>query len=105
MQAGKLRHRVQLQRRGATKNAYGEDIYTWVTYATIWSSIKPLSGKEYDNEDKINADTTHEIRIRHIKGLVASDRILFGTRVFEINSIIRVMERNAMIIFKCKEGV
>jgi head-tail adaptor len=34
MRAGRLRHRVVIQRKTVTQNAFGEEVITWTTVGT-----------------------------------------------------------------------
>ena len=74
IRAGKLRHRVNLVRKGATQNTYGEEVVTWTTDKEVWASRRALRGDEYFSARQIQSNVTHEIRIRHTT-LSASTKI------------------------------
>ena len=103
MQAGNLRHSVTLQRRSTTKGAMGGKKDSWSTLATVYAAIRPVSGREFDAAKMANSKRTHEVRIRSYSGLTTSDRILFGSRVFNIESILNVDERDREMIIRCWE--
>lgn len=105
MRAGELRHQIQIQAPSKTRNAYGEEISSWVTVATVWSKISPLQGREYYEAQKINAEATHEIKIRYRAGLRPDMRFLYGRRIFPIESIKNTDERNIELICLCTEVV
>ena len=46
MRIGTLRHRVELQEPVENQDGYGEAERTYTTYATVWASVEPLSGRE-----------------------------------------------------------
>lgn len=105
MEAGKLRHRVYLQSKSATRDSYGAEVVTWVTEKTVWAAIEPLFGREYFLAHQTQADVDYRIRIRYYDGLRPDWRILFGTRIFEIKSVINMVERDREMILMCKEYV
>jgi head-tail adaptor len=92
MEAGKLRHLVQLQANTPTQNTLGEPSDSWATIANIYAAIRPMAGQ-----------ASHQITVRNYPGLSAENRIKFGTRIFDINSVNNVDERNREMILLCSE--
>lgn len=105
MKSGELRHRINLQSKTATRDSFGAETIAWKTERTIWASIKPLSGSEYFLAQQVQADVTHQIRIRYFEGIRPDWRIVFGTRIFDIKSNINLDERNNEMILMAKEFV
>jgi len=103
MNIGKLRHRVALQSFSETVDSYGEAIATYATYATVWGSIEPLSGKELLNAQQQQAEVTIRIKIRYLSTVTEKDRVLFGDDVYEITSAINKDKRNEFLELLCKE--
>lgn len=89
MQSGKLRHRVVIQSVAQTRAADGGIIETWSDVATVHASISPKGGREFFNAAAVAADITHMIRIRNYDALTNSHRLKFGTRIFNIKSVLR----------------
>ena len=47
MKAGKLRHRVDIQKWVADRDTTtGEVAETWITNTTEWADVRPISGRE-----------------------------------------------------------
>jgi SPP1 family predicted phage head-tail adaptor len=89
MQAGKLRHRVAFISITETQDDWGHVGETGTTIlATRWTQIEPLSGRELDYWRQIHADVTHKLKIRYLAGLTPKHRATFGSRTFEILSVI-----------------
>lgn len=105
MRAGRLRHEITIQEPTATQNAVGEETLSWSDYATVRASVEPMSGREYWNSKQVQSEITHEIRIRYYPGVTSEMRVSWGNRVFEIESVINVNERNREMILMCKEAV
>ena len=106
MQAGKLRHKIELQSVDrSTLDDYGQSVDTLTTYATVWGSIAPLTGRKVEIAQQVNAEATHEVIIRYRDDVKADDYILFGSRKFAIVSNLNIDERNRTIEILCKEVV
>lgn len=105
MESGRLRHSIEIQAATKTDGAAGNPEETWATIATCRASIRPLRGREFVEQFQVNADLTHEIRIRYFDGLTSKHRILFGNRIFHLVAPpINVNERNREHILMCKES-
>ena len=105
MRAGPLRCRVTLEEPVETQGADGAMLTAWETFATTWASVEPLIGKEYFAQQREQATVSHKIRMRHIAGITHKMRIAWGTRLFEIESVLNVGERNREIVLMCSETV
>ncbi len=103
MQAGKLRHRVELHSATAEQDTYGESIDTYASYATVWASVEPLQGRELEHAQQISAETNHKVIIRYNSSVASEHRVIFGSRTLEITAIINPQERNEYQILMCKE--
>ncbi len=105
MRIGPLNKRVAIRSASTTRDDYGQPIPSWSTDATVWASVEPLSGRERVSAQQQHAETTHRIRMRYQPGTTVTTvkRLLFGTRVFEIISVINKKEKNLMLELLCKE--
>lgn len=105
MKAGGLRHKVQIQSKTEDRTATGAVTYTWTTFASPWAAIEPLYGREYFASQQVQAEVTTRIRIRYRVGVTPDMRVLWGTRVFSIKSVINLDERNREMHLMCIEEV
>lgn len=105
MRIGPLRNRVTIESYAKSRDGYGAEVETWSRFADVWASVEPLIGREYLAAKQIQAEVTHKIRMRYIEGLAPTMRIVWGTRTFEIVSIINVSERNKEIVIMATEDV
>lgn len=103
MRAGRLRHRLQLQAVTVAQDDTGHPVETYTTYATVWGSLEPLSAKEMLGANQQNAELTHKVDIRYRDHIRATDRILFGMRVFEIVAPLNWREKNARMEMMARE--
>lgn len=107
MESGKLRHKVTIQRMGTrVDDETGGGSIPWNDlYADIPASIEPLSGYELLRAESYEAGLTHRVRTRFYEGIRPSDRILYGTRVFDIKRPIDPEERHRELELMCEELV
>jgi len=58
MEAGRLRHRVTIEEKVESRDAYGGERETWVEYAEVWAEKSPLVGREYLEARQMMAEVT-----------------------------------------------
>jgi len=105
MRAGSLRKRVELQSQATTKDAIGGSVGAWSTVSTVWAGIRPLRGQERFSNNKESAEVSHEIKIRYYAGLTTAHRIKYGARLFDIQAILNIQERDADMLIMAVEQV
>ncbi len=97
MEAGKLRHKINIQTFTTAKDSYGEDIKTWVTFHKTFASVTPLRGKEYFDTQQIVPEVDNKITIRYKSGIAPTMRVVWGSRTYDIRAVINPDERNIML--------
>jgi SPP1 family predicted phage head-tail adaptor len=107
MRIGKLRHRIELQTKSEPEglDGYGEPTESWTTLKTVWASIEPASGKQLFVAQQVQAEVSHVVTIRYYDGFGPTNRVKFGTRIFSVNFVRNVDERNVYQELYCKEAV
>lgn len=105
MEAGNLRHRIELQFESKTQDSTGDPVSDgWTTFATRWAFVKPLTGREVVQAQQIHAETTHSITLRYMNGINEAHRVLYEGRDFQILSVINVEERDKELILLAVES-
>jgi SPP1 family predicted phage head-tail adaptor len=94
IRGGSLRHRITVQRNVTAGDGQGGTSSAWTAVATVWAEVAPMQGRELFAAQQVNALTSHKITMRYLAGLTAADRVLFGTRSFNIRQVINVDEVN-----------
>jgi SPP1 family predicted phage head-tail adaptor len=87
LRAGRLRHRVSIQSVGTAVDGYGDLSNSWTTDASVWAGITPVGGTENNIAGELTGVATHSIKMRYRTGVTAQNRIVFGSRTFEIESV------------------
>ena len=102
---GKYRQRIEIQSATVTANEFGEQEQSWNTDSTEWAQIEPLSGREIEYAKALVAEVTHKVSLRYRSGVTVSQRVKFGSRLFDINAAINVEELNIELQLLCAERV
>lgn len=99
MQAGKLRHRVQVQAPFEDRDDIGGVRQVWVTMDELWCNIEPLRGKEVFEAQSIEARLSHKITLRAAQTLDPRWRLVWVAmdRAFQIYSIRDLDERHRTV--------
>lgn len=104
MNVGRMRHRVQIQRRAAQSNDPAED--TWPEVATVWAFVQPIRGDERYNQQRVESTADIKVTMRHGVPLDArNNRLVYGARIFDVESVINIDERDRTLEVYCKERI
>ena len=73
---------------------------------SVAAFVSPLSGREYEESQKIRAETTYKISTRFFRGIKPEHRILYRGREFEIVSVLDLGERHEELqIIAAEHGI
>lgn len=84
MRVGKMRERIQLQSVTLSRDGSGGATETWTTYATVWAEVRPMSGRERQNAERIEGMADYVFVIRKRDDVTEKHRILWEGRYFNI---------------------
>nr|WP_026001492.1 phage head closure protein [Pseudomonas donghuensis] len=89
MQAGKLRHRIEIQhkveQRDPVTGEFGEP--TWELFAKVWAQVSPLSMRDLIAAKAQQSEATGRIVIRYRAGVLPTMRIVYRGEVYSIEGI------------------
>ena len=91
MEAGKLRHRIEIQDYTETQDLVtGAVTKTWGTIATVWASIEPLSVKEFIAAQSEQSKVSLRVTIRYRSDMQPNMRLYHTAtgRTFEIEGVL-----------------
>lgn len=105
MRAGQLRHRIVIQQLAEGRDSAGGIAETWITFVTLPAAVEPLKGREYFQSDQLNAEVSHRIKVRYYPGILPKMRVSWGTRIFRVEAVLNIDERNREIQLMCTEVI
>ena len=88
MDAGRLRERVTVQQATESRNALGETVLSWSTFAERWASVEGVSARESLTAGQNEISITHKVQMRYLPGLTQRMRIVWRGRTLEIVSLL-----------------
>ena len=60
----------------------------------VWANVAPQTGREYEESQKIRAETTYNINVRYFPGIASDMKIMYGVKIFNIVSVLDINERH-----------
>lgn len=98
MDFSKMRHRIAFLRpTGSVKNSMSENVPEYTEVMTVWAFVAPKTGREYDEAQKLRAETTYNVLTRYFPNITTDMIILFRERTLKIESVLNVDERNEQL--------
>ncbi|MCI9181080.1 MAG: phage head closure protein [Lachnospiraceae bacterium] len=105
MDIGRTNKRITFCRYEEKENTLLQIEQVLIEVKTVWASVEPTRGREYQEAQRIRPELTYKITTRYHKGITPDMLIKFGERYFNIVSAINVRERNEMLEMICTEKV
>tara|TARA_R110002020_G_C16005853_1_gene750655 strand:- start:186 stop:494 length:309 start_codon:yes stop_codon:yes gene_type:complete len=99
-----MRHRVTIQKPTATTDTGGGSSISWGLLKEVFADIQPQTGRSMFQHGQEKEKVTHKLVMRYRADIGTNYRIKFGTRIFNIQSIINEDERKRWLILNCEEG-
>lgn len=98
MQAGTLRHRVEIQEPFEERDDIGGVRQVWQAVGEAWAHIEPLQGREVFEAQSLEARLSHRITVRGRIPLDPRWRVVWQGRPFHLYSIRDLDERQRTIV-------
>lgn len=105
MDIGRTNKRVTFCRYEEVENELLQMEQKLIEIKTVWASVEPTRGKEYQEAQRIRPELTYKITTRYHKEVTPDMLIKFKDRHFEIISIINTREKNEMLEIICTESI
>jgi head-tail adaptor len=105
---GSLRHLVTLENPGAAlPDGDGGFTLAWTALdpPQVWASIKPATARDLERAvaGTVQASASHLVTLRYVNGVSTKTRLVFGTRIFAVQGVHNVDERNRELVLACAE--
>ncbi|CAM3201431.1 phage head closure protein [Xenorhabdus nematophila] len=109
MRAGRLRHRITLQKNESSRSPMGSVINKWVDVADVWAEVQPISGRELVASGAVLSEATVRIWLRYRADMTTTHRIFYQGdstqgQFFNIVAVIPDPKRTRLELL-CKGGV
>jgi SPP1 family predicted phage head-tail adaptor len=64
IRASDLDQRITFKRETSTSDGMGGSTTTWITVATVWSAPRPMSGREREQAQRLDAQSNYVFPVR-----------------------------------------
>ena len=108
LDAGKLRHRVTIEKRVDVQDAETGGITpSWsALFTNVPAAIEPLSAREFLTADQLRSKIVARITLRYRPGMNAAQRIKHGTKIYNPEGFLVDMDSGVeYVTIPCSEGV
>lgn len=104
MKFSKLRHRITfLKPVTVIKNSMNESVPKYTEYMTVWANVSPKTGREYDEAQKLRAETTYNVHTRYFSNITSDMQIEYNNKLLKIESVLNVDEKNEELLIVASE--
>ncbi len=108
MQAGKLRHQVDILKVTITRSSFNDPIETFTTFtAPVWASVEPITfgADEKFNQDQVQSIMNYKITIRYeaTLAITPAHQIRFGNDDYNIKNVSNLNFRDRTWDLMCEK--
>ncbi|WP_426156762.1 phage head closure protein [Pseudomonas sp. TSRC2-2] len=86
MQAGKLRHRIEIQHKITPRDPVTGNFLepAWVEFAKVWAAVEDLSARDFVAAKAGQSQVTGRVVIRYRSGVLPTMRIVHRGEIYSI---------------------
>ena len=106
MRAGRLRHRISLQRNQVEQNPEtGRPSYQWIEVTKLWAEVEPLSAREFVAASAVQSAVSARVTIRS-RDINSAMRFVYRGKIYNIEGVLPDKDSGLeYITLPCSEGV
>jgi SPP1 family predicted phage head-tail adaptor len=101
MDSSELDRLIIIQEESITRSPSGQEIVSWVNWASPWAKRIPQNGKEYIAASQLVGEVDAIFRIRYRPGVHKKMRVVYESQDYDIQDIQEV-ERKEGLNLICK---
>lgn len=98
-----LKHRVRLERVSRVSDGGGGGADTWALVDEFWAAVVPAQSTEPFQSEQHQGSARHHVFCRYRTDVRLSDRLVLGTRRFDIQGIMNVNDDAEFLKLSCEE--
>lgn len=102
--SGELDQRVTLERKVKTRDGAGGATESWITYATVYALVRPMTGHERENAMREEAVANYLIVVRRRTDVVEGHRIGWNGRKLNVR-FVKTRMRKSFLEIEADMGV
>ena len=102
---GELDQLITFERKQRTADGMGGYTETTVLVGEVWAHVRPLSGKEITDYDRVNAEARYMFVIRWPLAVFESDNIVWEGERYNIRALKKPKQRDLYCVIEADRGV
>lgn len=97
MDIGRMTQRITFLEATETNNALSQSIIELKEKKTVWASLEPTRGREYQEAQRLRPELTYKIYTRYFPFVTQDTIIKHKGKYYEIQSVADVKSRHEML--------
>lgn len=97
MDIGRMRERISFYSETEAENELQQSTIKLEKIKTVWASLEPTRGREYQEAQRLRPELTYKIYTRYFNFVTQDTIIKHGERYYEIQSVADVKSRHEML--------
>lgn len=69
----------------------------------VWAKVTPLNGREYEESQKLRAETTYNVKLRYSAAIEPECKVLYRDKLLNVVSVLNIDSRNRELKLVCAE--
>ena len=102
---GELDQLIAVEREQAASDGYGGNTVSWVPLGEVWAHVRPLSGREVTDYQRVNAEARYLFVIRWPIDIKESDSIVWEGERYNIRALKKPKGRDLYCQIEADRGV
>jgi SPP1 family predicted phage head-tail adaptor len=103
MDSSRLKRRVTIQAPSVTQDAYGQPVVGFVTLATVWAAVEPLTGRQLFAAKQALSEISVKVTIRYRTDVTTAMSVVYLTHTYQIDAVIDFEARHESLELMCTE--
>jgi len=88
VRSGEMRHQVRIEVRSASQDAAGEQVVSWLEFATQRAAVERSPGSEVWSSAQRSGRVPTVFRLRFVANVTPAMRIVWNGRVYNLLSVV-----------------
>jgi len=108
VKAAELRHRITVERKTVTRDAFGGESISWGIWQTLWAKAVPVRGDEQIEAQAVHAGHHVDFTFRYAgrgQGVTTQDRIVWDGDNYEIVDVRNQMGMDQWVVVRGVTGI
>ena len=102
---GELDQRIVIERFANVSDGMGGNTVTWSTQFTLWALVRPLSGRENTDFERVQGEASYLFVVRYPIDILDADRILWEGDYYNIRVRKQPKGRDLYMQIEAERGV